>query len=453
MIKKLLIANRGEIVPRVIKACRELGIETIAVYSEADKNAFYLEQADEAYLIGPANPLKSYLNIDAIIDAAKKSGADAVHPGYGFLSENAAFAEAVTTNGMTWVGPAPAVLKAIESKCYCRELATKVDVPVVPGTVKPVQNPDEIRRFGFQFGFPIILKLDKGGGGKGIEIISAQGQGQVKQAFERLSRIGQLAFASSDCYIEVKVNKPRHIEIQFIAVDNGNIVCLGERECSIQRRYQKIIEESPSSVVTENDRESLYQYTTRLIRAMHYQGAGTVEYLRSDDGKYYFMEINARLQVEHPVTEYVTGLDIVKNQLQIASGDQLEIRQGDIQLNGHAVEARVYAEDPITFFPSPGQITKLRFPSMDDGRLRIDHALDEGGVVPPYYDPLLAKVIAWGTSRSESIRRLKDGLASFVIEGVKTTIPVNLDIIGNSKFLAGTFDTSFIEEMQKKNEG
>lgn len=450
MVKKLLIANRGEIVPRIIRACRDLGIKTIAVYSEADKNAFYLKQADEAYLIGPANPVKSYLNIDAIIDAAKESGANAVHPGYGFLSENASFAEAVTANGMTWVGPSPAVLKAIESKCYCRDLATKVDVPVVPGTIKPVRDPDEIRRFGFRFGFPIILKLDKGGGGKGIEIISGQGQGQVKQAYERLSRIGQLAFASSDCYIEVKVNKPRHIEIQFVADGYGSIVCLGERECSIQRRYQKIIEESPSPVVTENERENLYQYTARLVRAMNYQGAGTMEFLRSDDGKYYFMEVNARLQVEHPVTEFVTGLDIVKCQLKIASGDQLEFRQGDIRLNGHAVEARVYAEDPVTFFPSPGLITKLRFPSMDDGRLRIDHALEEGGVIPPYYDPLLAKVITWGRSRSESVQRLKDALSNFVIEGVKTTVPANLDIISSSKYLEGTFNTSFIEEMHQK---
>lgn len=450
MIKKLLVANRGEIVPRVIRACREVGIATVAVYSEADKNAFYLQQADDAYLIGPANPVKSYLNIETIIEAAKKSGADAVHPGYGFLSENASFAEAVTNNGMIWVGPAPAVLKAIESKCYCRELATRVDVPVVPGTVKPVQDSDEIRRFGFQFGFPIILKLDKGGGGKGIEIISGQGQGQVQKAYEKLSRIGQLAFASSDCYIEVKVNKPRHIEIQFLADGYGNIVCLGERECSIQRRYQKIIEESPSSVVTEKDRESLYRYTARLIRAMNYQGAGTVEFLRSGEGKYYFMEINARLQVEHPVTEFVTGLDIVKAQLEIASGQKLEIEQDDVKLNGHAIEARVYAEDPVTFFPSPGQITKLVLPSTDNGRLRIDHALQEGGVVPPYYDPLLAKVIAWGPSRIESIKRLNDALSNFVIQGVKTTIPVNLGIIGSAKFQAGTFDTAFIEEMEPK---
>lgn len=450
MIKKLLIANRGEIVPRIIRTCRKLGIATVAVYSEADKNAFYLQLADEARLIGPANPVKSYLNIDAIIDAAEKSGADAVHPGYGFLSENASFAGAVASSGRTWVGPSPEVLKAIESKCYCRDLATKIDVPVVPGTVKPVQDPDEIRRFGFQFGFPIILKLDKGGGGKGIEIISGQGQGQVRQAYERLSRIGQLAFASSDCYIEIKVDRPRHIEIQFVADGHGNIVCLGERECSIQRRYQKIIEESPSTAVTENDRKNLYQYTTRLVRAMNYQGAGTMEFLRSGDGKYFFMEINARLQVEHPVTEFVAGLDIVECQLRIASGGRLEVVQDDIRLSGHAVEARVYAEDPATFFPSPGQITKLRFPPGDAERLRIDHALEEGGVVPPYYDPLLAKVITWGRSRSEAVQLLKDTLSSFDIQGVKTTIPINLDIIGSSEFIEGSFNTSFIEKMQQK---
>jgi len=452
MIKKLLIANRGEIVPRIIRACRDLGIETVAVYSEADQNASYLRQAGAARLIGPANPVKSYLNIEAIIAAARDTGADAVHPGYGFLSENASFAEAVTGAGMTWVGPSPAVLKAVESKCCCRETATGVDVPVVPGTVQPVRDADEIRRFGFQYGFPIILKLDKGGGGKGIEVISTHGQGQVAQAYEKLSRIGQLAFASPDCYIEVKVDKPRHIEIQFVADDYGNVVCLGERECSIQRRYQKIIEESPSAVVTEADREKLYRYTKSLIRAMRYQGAGTVEYLRSGDGKYYFMEINARLQVEHPVTEFVTGLDIVKTQLEIASGHKLEISQEEVSLNGHAVEVRVYAEDPVTFFPSPGTVSKLRFPELDPQYLRIDHALDEGCAVPPYYDPLLAKVITWGNSRQESIQRLKDALSSFVIEGVKTTIPANLDIIGSAEFQAGIFNTSFIEEMQKKQD-
>ncbi len=452
MIKRLLIANRGEIVPRIIRACRDLGIETVAVYSEADQNASYLRQAGAARLIGPANPVKSYLNIEAIIAAAKDTGADAVHPGYGFLSENAAFAEAVTAAGMTWVGPSPAVLKAVESKCCCRETATGVDVPVVPGTVQPVRDADEIRRFGFQYGFPIILKLDKGGGGKGIEVISTHGQGQVARAYEKLSRIGQLAFASPDCYIEVKVNKPRHIEIQFIADDYGNVVCLGERECSIQRRYQKIIEESPSAAVTEADREKLYRYTKSLIRAMGYQGAGTVEYLRSGDGKYYFMEINARLQVEHPVTEFVTGLDIVKTQLEIAAGQKLGLAQEDVRLNGHAVEVRVYAEDPVTFFPSPGTVSKLRLPEADPRYLRIDHALEAGCAVPPYYDPLLAKVITWGGSRRESVQRLKDALSGLVIEGVKTTIPANLDIIGSPEFLAGIFNTSFIEERQKKQD-
>jgi len=448
VIKKLLIANRGEIVPRVMRACRDLGIETVTVYSDADKDMFYLKEADEAYNIGPANPIKSYLNIEALVDVVKMSGADAVHPGYGFLSENASFAEAVASSGAVWVGPAPPVLRAIDSKCYCRKIATDAGVPVVPGTIDKIRDVVEIYRFASEHGYPVVLKLDKGGGGKGIELVNEAGQ--VKEAFERLSRIGTIAFGHPDCYVEKEIKKPRHIEIQFLTDQFGNCICLGERECSIQRRYQKIIEESPSPVVSEKERAMLFGYTSRLALAMGYRGAGTMEYLRAEEGDFYFMEINARLQVEHPVTEFLTGIDIVKKQLAIASGEQLGITQEEISFRGHAIEARVYAEDPVTFYPSPGTVKKLEFPAVDSNYLRIDHAVEEGGTVPPYYDPLLAKVIAWGPTRPEAVERLKNALSDFNIEGIKTTIPVNLLILSSSDFVAGCLNTGFIDALYLK---
>ncbi|MGO8989100.1 MAG: acetyl/propionyl/methylcrotonyl-CoA carboxylase subunit alpha [bacterium] len=445
MIKKLLIANRGEIVRRIMRACSDLGIRTVAVFSEADKKAPYLKEADETYPIGPSNPVKSYLNIDALIDAAKKSGADAVHPGYGFLSENASFAEAVVSHGITWVGPSPAVLHAIESKCYCREIAYHNGVPFVPGTLTLVKSVDEIHQY-FQIqGCPIVLKLDKGGGGKGIERV--QGPDQIKEAFEKISRVGVLAFGCSDCYIEQEILQPRHIEIQFLADHYGNCVCLGERECSVQRRFQKIIEESPSPVVIPKDREALFQYTQELVKRMGYQGAGTMEFLRSAEGGFYFMEVNARLQVEHPVTEFLTGIDIVKNQLKIASGERLNFRQEEISFQGHSIEARVYAEDPVSFDPSPGIIQKVRFPEMNGKYLRVDHAIEEGGNVPPFYDPLLAKVISWGSNRMEAIDRLKKALGEFHIEGIQTTISTNLMILNNPKYISGEIHTGFIGDV------
>ena len=419
-----------------------MNISTVAVYSEADRDAPYLQQVDEAVLIGPANPVQSYLNIEAIVEAARKTGADAVHPGYGFLSERGAFAEAVENAGITWVGPSPKVLKSISSKSYCRKIADSVGVPVIPGTLGLVARTDEVVDYGVTSGWPVFLKLDKGGGGKGIERVN--GASEAEKALQRATRIGEMAFGSGDCYIESVVNNPRHIEVQFLADGYGNCVCLGERECSVQRRHQKIIEEAPSIVVTENDRSLLFDRTVRIIQKIDYRGAGTLEFLRSGDGDYYFMEINARLQVEHPVTEYLTGIDIVKWQLLIASGAQLDFSQQAVQINGHAIEARVYAEDPETFIPSPGTITALTFP-IEDGKIRIDHALKENMSVPPYYDPMLAKVIAWGTDRANALNRLRRALSGFQIEGVKTTIPLNLKILQSPEFQNGTIDTNFID--------
>ncbi len=442
MVSKLLIANRGEIVSRILKTCKDMNIATVAVYSEADRDAPYLSQADAAVLLGSANPVKSYLNIDAIIDAAKKTGADAVHPGYGFLSERGAFAEAVESAGLTWIGPSKKVLKAISSKSCCRKLASSVDVPVIPGTLELVDDPSVIVTYGVKNGWPVFLKLDKGGGGKGIEKISHENEAGA--VFQRAKRIGEMAFGSGACYIEGVVDKPRHIEVQFLIDKYGNSVCLGERECSIQRRHQKIIEEAPSVVVTDEDRELLVKRTKQIIEKIGYQGAGTIEFLRSSDGNYYFMEINARLQVEHPVTEYVTGFDLVKWQILIASGKKLEFTQQDIKLSGHAIEARVYAEDPETFIPSPGTIMALKFPEHNP-KIRIDHALKENTAIPPYYDPLLAKVIAWGKERGRAIERLIDTLNEFKVDGIKTTAPLNLRILRSEDFQSGNINTGFLQ--------
>ena len=447
MVKRLLIANRGEIVTRITRTCKKMGIATVVVYSEADANMPYVKTADEAVLIGPANPMQSYLNIDAIINAARKTGAHAVHPGYGFLSERGAFAEAVEAAGITWVGPPPQVLKSISSKSYCRKIANSVNVPVIPGTLTIVEHPAAVIEFGNSNGWPVFLKLDKGGGGKGIERVG--GANEAKKVFERATRIGEMAFGSGACYMETVVDSPRHIEVQFLADNFGNCVCLGERECSVQRRHQKIIEEAPSVVVTPDERRELFERTVRIISKIGYRGAGTLEYLRSREGKYFFMEINARLQVEHPVTEFLTGIDIVKQQLAIASGEALDLAQSGVHANGHAIEARIYAEDPETFVPSPGTIAALTFPA-EDPKIRIDHALKAGNSVPPYYDPLLAKVIAWGDDRADAVNRLKQALSDFHVEGVKTTTALNIKILGSPEFQSGNINTNFIDTFLSK---
>lgn len=345
MIKKVLIANRGEIVRRIIRTCSEMGIETVAIYSDADKDAEYLSEATESYYVGKSAPVKSYLNVEMLIKAIQDTGADAVHPGYGFLSESADFATAVEKAGAKWIGPAPRILNDIESKCYCRNLASSIGVPVTPGTIQPITGIREIYETAGKVGLPILLKLDKGGGGKGIQKIDSFESEEITQAqLESMQRIGEMAFASSDVYVEKAVLNPRHIEVQFIADEHGNVVCLGERECSIQRRYQKIIEESPSAIVNSQDRQKLYERTVKLIQTMKYAGAGTVEYLRAQDGSFYFMEINARLQVEHPVTEAVTGLDLVRLQLQVANGEVLPITQDDGDPMGYIELRKVIVE-------------------------------------------------------------------------------------------------------------
>ncbi|MBU9728007.1 ATP-binding protein [Diplocloster modestus] len=453
MIKKILIANRGEIVNRVMRTCRKMGIKTVVVYSESDKDADYIKKADESYPIGSSAPVKSYLNIDALIGALRASGADAVHPGYGFLSESADFAKAVSETGAKWIGPDPEILSSIESKVYCRTVADRLGVPVTPGTVRPISGIKEIYETAERVGLPILLKLDRGGGGKGIEKIDHfESKQETRAIFESMQRIGQMAFASGDIYIEKMVSQSRHIEVQFMADDYGNVVCFGERECSIQRRFQKIIEESPSPIVSGEDRNKLYSYTKKIIKAIKYSGAGTIEYLRSEQGTYYFMEINARLQVEHPVSEYVTGMDLVEQQIRVANGERLNYEQEDIQLKGHAIECRIYAEDPKTFKPAPGVIKKLVFPPENQGNIRIEHALKESYRISPFYDPMLCKLIAYGEDRDACIANMIKALKKFAIEGVSTNIVTDLAIMRNRSFVSGNFNTSFLD-IEKVNIG
>lgn len=446
-MKRILIANRGEIAVRVMRAAKDLGITTIAVYSDADKEAYHTREADEAIHIGPAAPHKSYLNIKQLMKAIRKSGANAVHPGYGFLSENADFAKAVENEGIIFIGPSSDILSSIESKSYCRKLCERNGVPVVPGSIDIIKDVEEIRKIFIEQGPPILIKLDRGGGGKGI--LPINNEYEIENLFEAARSMGQAAFGSGDCYIEKALNQARHIEVQFMADNHGNYLTLGERECSIQRRYQKIIEESPSPIVTEVERKMLMEWTKKIASSMNYRNVGTIEYLRSDDGHYYFMEINARIQVEHPVTEYVTGIDIVRNQIEIAYGKKLAIRQSDVQFEGHSIQARVYAEDPVSFLPSPGVIGKLRFPVINKIKTRFDHALNENSKVSPYYDPLLAKTIVWGSTRPRAIERLLKRLAYFQIDGIKTTIPLVQLVLDTDDFKSGIFHTEKLSEIMQ----
>jgi acetyl-CoA carboxylase biotin carboxylase subunit len=437
-MKKLLIANRGEIVLRVIRGARALGLKTVAVYSDADKDAMHTREADEAYYIGKSPPPMSYLNIPNIMDVVRKSGADAVHPGYGFLSENADFAKAVVENGTIWVGPSPDVLHNIESKSYCRRLGNKLGVPITPGTIGNVEDIDEVVKLFRELGPPLLVKLDKGGGGKGIQPIYTEDQ--IAPILESSRSIGRMAFGSPDCYIEKRIINPRHIEVQCLGDAHGNYVALGERECSVQRKYQKVVEEGPSPVVSPKDRERIQGWAVSILREMRYNNAGTVEFLRDSDGNFYFMEVNARIQVEHPVTEMITGVDLVKAQLKIAMGKPLEIKQEDVTISGNAIEFRIYAEDPLTFMPSPGTITEIDFPPISD-KVRLDHAIEVGLKVSPFYDPMLGKLIVHETSRHKAIELMESSLAQFHIEGVKTTIPLGILIMESDAFEDGYFHT------------
>src|SRR5574337_196978 len=441
MFNKILIANRGEIAVRVIRACREMGIGTVAVYSEADRAALHVRLADEAYLIGPAPSPQSYLKIDRIIETAKMAGAKAIHPGYGFLSENAEFAGRCEEEGLVFIGPSSHAIRAVGGKTSGRSLASKVGVPVVPGTIRDLTD-GEVLQAVREIGLPVVIKTSAGGGGKGMRIVSTEAM--LGSALRATRSEASSAFGNAAIYVERYLGAARHIEMQIMADRRGNVVYLGERECSLQRRHQKVIEEAPSPFVDADLRRRMGEAAVKLAKAVDYTNAGTMEFLVDPSKNFYFLEMNTRLQVEHPVTEMVTGLDLVKEQIRIAAGQPLSVRQDEIQLHGHAIECRIYAEDPFnSFMPSPGRIQVLRTPTGPG--VRIDSGIYEGCEVPLYYDPIVAKVIAWGRDRDEAIRRMRRALDEYAILGVKTSIPLHHRILDDPQFQAGAIHTQFLE--------
>ena len=442
MFEKVLVANRGEIAVRVLIACRELGIKSVAVYSEADNSAFFKKYADESYCIGPPKATKSYLNIEKIIEVAKECGADAIHPGYGFLSENAIFAEACKKNWIKFIGPGSSAIATMGSKINARKVMKKAGIPIVPGIEKGIKDLEEAFDIAEEIGYPIVLKCSSCGGGIGTQI--AHKKEDLEKALESAQSIAEIVFGDATVYIEKYLEKPRHIEIQILADEKGNIIHLDDRECSIQRRNQKIVEEAPSPIMTVELREKLGSTAIRAAKAINYVNAGTVEFLYSNS-TFYFLEMNPRLQVEHAVTEMVTGIDIVREQIKIAAGNALSCKQEDVKINGCAVECRIYAEDPFNnFMPSPGKIQMYRHP-IGPG-IRIDSGVDRGSTLPLYYDSMISKLVAWDRTREDAIRRMRAALPGYIITGVKTNIPLLKTIMINEYFLSGDFSTNFIEE-------
>jgi acetyl-CoA carboxylase, biotin carboxylase subunit len=441
---KVLIANRGEIAVRVIRACRELHIKTVAVFSDADRESLHVLLADEAVGIGPAPAVESYLVIDRLVAAARSTGADAVHPGYGFLAENAAFAQACQDAGLTFIGPPPAAIRAMGDKMAARRLAITMGVPVVPGTEQPVADDAEAARVAGRVGYPIMLKAAMGGGGKGMRLVRAPGE--LAGALRAARSEAGAAFGDAAVYIERFVEEPRHIEIQVLADAHGGIVYLGERECSIQRRHQKLVEESPSSFVTPEMRRRMGEAACRVAAAAGYVNAGTVEFLVDRERNFYFLEMNTRLQVEHPVTELVTGRDLVKDQLRIAAGEKLGFGQDDVALSGWAIECRINAEDPYaSFIPSPGHVAGLRVPG--GPWVRDDTGVYAGCTIPSFYDTLMAKLIVWGPDREAATARMARALEEYKVVGVQTTIPILQQIIAHPDFAAGRLSTGFMERL------
>ena len=444
MFQKILIANRGEIALRIQRACRELGIHTVAVYSDVDRNALHVRYADEAYLIGPAPSRESYLRADKILDVARKSGADAIHPGYGFLAEREDFAQACIDEGIKFIGPKPSAIAAMGDKAVARATVQKAGVPVVPGTEgEGGLHDDEIISIAPSIGFPLLIKATSGGGGKGMRRV--ENMEALSDALASARREAESAFGDGSVYLEKLVQGARHIEIQLLADMHGNVIHLGERECSIQRRHQKIIEESPSPAVDADLRERMGTVAVKAAQAVDYHSAGTIEFLLDKQGNFYFLEMNTRLQVEHPITETVTGVDIVKEQIRIARGRALRLKQPNIKQNGWAIECRINAEDPFNnFMPSTGKITRLDRPTGPG--VRIDSGLYEGFEITPYYDSLIGKLICWGESRAEAILRMRRALSEYRIVGVKTNIPFHQAMMSSHRFFAGHFDTTFVEE-------
>jgi acetyl-CoA carboxylase, biotin carboxylase subunit len=451
MFNKVLIANRGEIALRIICACRELGIKTVAVYSEADEHSLHVRFADEDVCIGPARSLDSYLNVPAIISAAEITGADAIHPGYGFLSESAYLAEVCEACHIKFIGPYPNVIRLMGDKARARRAMKKAGVPVLPGSDGPVQGEDQAAKIARELGFPVIIKAVAGGGGRGMRVV--RNAEELPKAFKTAMREAEAAFGVGDVYLEKYVENPRHIEVQVMGDHHGNVVHLGERECSIQRRHQKLIEEAPSVAITEKQRRKLGSTVVDAAKAVQYANAGTFEFLMDPTGHFYFLEANTRLQVEHPVTEFVTGVDIVKEQILVAAGRRLSFKQSDIEVRGHSIECRINAEDPETFVPSPGTIHAFSVPGGPG--VRIDSYAHSECVVSPYYDSLIAKIITHGRDRTEALARMRRTLEMTVVDGIKTSIPLHLKVLKDPDFIAGKFDTSFMERYmpEKKKTG
>ena len=441
MIRKLLIANRGEIAVRIIRACREMGIETVAVYSEADRESLHTQLADEAICIGPGPSSESYLNMERIMSATMVSGADAIHPGFGFLSENARFAEICEQCNVTFVGPGSEVIRNLGNKQIARNTMKAAGVPVIPGTDRPIPDAKTGAREAKKIGYPVIIKAALGGGGKGMR--TAFSPEEFELAFQTAQKEAQIAFGDETMYIEHFVEHPRHIEFQILADSQGHVIHLGERDCSIQRNHQKMIEESPSAAVSEKLRNQMGKAAVKAAKAAHYVNAGTIEFLLEKNGNFYFMEMNTRIQVEHPVTEWVTGLDLVKEQIRIASGEALSVTQKDVKIQGHAIECRINAENPRkNFRPSPGTITALHLPGGQG--IRVDTGIYTGYRIPPYYDSMLAKLIVHGENRQDAIAKMKSALGEVIIDGVDTNVDYQFDILNDPDFQSGNLDIEFL---------
>lgn len=441
-IRKILIANRGEIACRIIWTCKEMGIKTVAVHSEADREALHVKFADEAVCIGPASSAESYLNIPAIISAAEVTNVDAIHPGYGFLAESETFAKICEDCNIKFIGPKPHVIRMMGDKVEARRTMKAAGVPILPGSPDPIEDADEAIELAKEIGFPVIIKAAAGGGGRGMRIVRKEEE--LAGNLELAQSEALAAFKNGSVYIERYIERPRHIEIQVLCDEHGNAIHLGERECSIQRRHQKLLEEAPSSAITPEQREKMGAVAVNACKEIGYSNAGTFEFLLDEDGSFYFMEMNTRVQVEHPVTEMVTVVDIVRNQIRIAMGEELGFTQDEVQIFGHSIECRINAEDPVKFTPSPGKITGLNMPGGPG--VRIDTAVYPGYTVPPYYDSMIAKLIVHARTRESAIARMRRALEAMVVEGIKTTIPLHLKIMSDEKFQSGDFSTKFMEE-------
>jgi len=441
MFNKILIANRGEIAVRVMRACRELGVKSVAVYSEADKNALFAKYANEAYCIGPPSPSQSYLDIDKILSVAEKTKVDGIHPGYGFLSENPKFALACEEHGIQFIGPTSDVIGKTGNKIVSRDIMKKLGIQTIPGTKKSIEDPDEAIEAAENLGYPVVVKPCTGGGGKGVRVVHKREA--LVEGLEYSRAIAKSTSADPSVYLEKYIKKPRHIEFQILADSKGNVIHLGERECSVQRRHQKMIEEAPSPIMSDKMRKKMGNLVVKGAKGAGYTNAGTFEFIHSD-GTFYFLEINSRLQVEHTITELITGVDIVKEQMKIASGEKMSYRQQDIDINGWAIECRINSEDPLTFMPSSGRIELYRSPGGIG--IRVDSGINMGYTIPPFYDSMVSKLIAWGGSRKEAINRLRRALYEYIIIGIKTNIPFYEAVVNNEHFHNGDLSTDFIEE-------